>query len=118
MKSVASKMDKGSRESDKKLRVDLVPPCVIEGLAEVLTFGAKKYGDHNWKKGLYLEKEVVGPLLRHLLAWRQGQELDPESGMHTLKHVLCNAAFLVYFANRKEQYYGRFDDRDIRHKPK
>jgi hypothetical protein len=33
--------------------------------------------------------------LRHLPAWRGGEELDPESGLTHLAHALANAAFLM-----------------------
>ena len=79
-----------------KLRYSLVPPSAIEGLAEVLTYGAKKYKPNNWQKVEDTDR-YVDALYRHLEAWRNGEKLDEESGLSHLKHALTNVAFLIHF---------------------
>lgn len=86
----------GLRFDTGKNRVDLLSPQALEGAAEVLTYGANKYAERNWERGMAYSK-VYGPLLRHLLKWWRGEEVDEESGLHHLKHVLCNALFLVHY---------------------
>jgi hypothetical protein len=86
----------GKKFDDDKLRMDLLSIQAIEGIAEILTFGAKKYGDRNWEKGLNYSR-VFAALLRHLFAWWQGEDIDPESGLHHIDHVACNAHFLQHF---------------------
>lgn len=82
-----------------KPRHSLIPSEAITALAEVLTFGADKYGEHNWKKckntSVYLDA-----LERHLQAWRCGERLDKESGLPHLAHALCNLTFLVYLDSK------------------
>ena len=46
------KIEEGSKYDKNKLRVDLLSFQALQGIAEILTFGAKKYGDRNWEKGL------------------------------------------------------------------
>lgn len=87
------KFDKG------KLRMDLLPPDVLEALAQILTDGAVKYGAYNWSKGMAWSRPYAA-LMRHLLAWWGGQDTDPESGHSHLWHVLTNAAFLVAYEQR------------------
>lgn len=87
------KFDKG------KLRMDLLPPDVLEALAQILTEGAVKYGAYNWSKGMAWSRPYAA-LLRHLIAWWSGQDTDPESGHSHLWHVLTNAAFLVAYEQR------------------
>lgn len=77
-----------------KPRLALVPPSLIIGVAKVLTYGAKKYKVNNWRKTPDIES-YISALDRHLLAWRSGEELDPESGLHHLEHAACNIAFLI-----------------------
>ena len=77
-----------------KLQYDLIPPSALEGLAEVLTYGAKKYKPNNWKKVEDLG-QYRNALYRHLEAYRKGETHDEESGLHHLKHALCNVAFLL-----------------------
>jgi len=80
-----------------KLRYDLVPPSAIKALAEVLTYGAKKYKPNNWRNGEV--DRYVAALYRHLEAWRDGEQIDEESGMRHLAHAITNIAFLLELTN-------------------
>lgn len=64
-----------------------------EALANVLTFGARKYKPNNWKQcsdtGRYLAAAH-----RHLNAVAGGEDLDPETGLPHIDHVMCNLMFL------------------------
>lgn len=79
---------------DGKLRYELVPPSLGREVAKVLTFGAMKYDAHNWKQ-VDDPNRYIGALYRHLEAWRQGEEVDPESGFSHLAHAATNIAFLI-----------------------
>lgn len=84
-----------------KLRMDLLPPEVLRSLAEIITYGADKYGAENWRE---VEPErYEAAMLRHLLAWKEGEIYDTESGFDHLKHVLCNAAFLCALEAKNEK---------------
>jgi hypothetical protein len=89
-------IDVGDKFDDGKPRLDLVPYSTIQALARVLGFGAKKYGDWNWTKGLSWSRPFSA-LLRHLWAWFWGEDIDPESKLHHLDHVLANACFLRHY---------------------
>jgi len=77
----------------EKLRYELIPTSSTKALAEVLTYGARKYKPENWRKG-ELDR-YVGATMRHFEAWRAGEKLDPESGLPHLAHLLTNVAFLI-----------------------
>lgn len=74
-------------DSDKP-RTDLIPPQALLQIAEVFAFGAKKYDDRNWEKGL-LYHRIYGAMLRHLYAFWGGEDNDPESGKSHLAHAGC-----------------------------
>lgn len=76
-----------------KLRYELIPHSALEGLAKVLTYGARKYKPENWRKGEI--NRYVGAAYRHFEAWRAGEKNDPESGLSHLEHLLTNVAFLI-----------------------
>jgi hypothetical protein len=80
-----------------KLRYSLVPTEALRGLAEVLTFGAEKYEPNSWQEVENAEERYLDALIRHIEAYRSGEALDQESGLHHLKHAACNVAFLIYF---------------------
>lgn len=87
------------KHDDGKLRMDLITPEMINGLAEVLTFGAKKYSDRNWEKGLDKDR-LYAACMRHMNTWRGGIDLDDESGLHHLKHAFVTLGMLVTFIER------------------
>ena len=91
--------EKGIKSDKGKLRFDLVPTSAIEGLAEVLTMGAEKYTPNGWRTVPDAINRYYSALHRHLLAWRNGEMTDPESGLHHMKHVMINAAFLLEITN-------------------
>jgi len=92
---------KGRKYDTGKLRYSLVPPVAIKGIAEVLTFGASKYGPNNWQLVDNAEERYLDALYRHLEAYRAGESHDPESGLSHLDHAATNAAFLQYFESKK-----------------
>ena len=87
----------GKRDNQGKLRLSLVPPAATEYLAQVMMFGAAKYGDYNWRKaGKALSLlNICDSLERHLMKLKKGQDLDDESGLSHIGHILANAAFLA-----------------------
>jgi hypothetical protein len=79
--------------------MELIPPEPTRGLAEVLTFGANKYADRNWEKGMDWSR-CLGSLKRHLQCWEEGQQTDAETGISHLDHIICNAYFLSTYEKR------------------
>jgi hypothetical protein len=102
----------GIRHNQNKLRFDLVSPVAIEKMAEVLTKGCEKYPENNWRKGLPWIKGVTASIDRHLNAFKQGEDTDPESGLLHMAHIATNVMFLLEFykthpeCDDREQIYG------------
>ena len=90
---------KGIKFDDGKLQFSLIPPEIKLYLAEVLTFGAKKYAPNNWQK--IDVKRYYDALERHMNAFQLGEENDKESGMHHLKHALTNMMFITWLELNK-----------------
>lgn len=74
----------------------------LEGVAKVLTFGAKKYAAHSWKQVENNEERYRDALYRHLNAIEGGEATDPESGLSHWDHVACNALFLSQLNKDKD----------------
>ena len=91
------KFDKG------KARFDLFPMRIVEEAAEIMTFGAEKYGEDNWRLPMQGRRgRWFSACLRHIFAYWRGEELDPESGKNHLAHALCNLMFLMETKNDAE----------------
>lgn len=85
----------GRKDDSEKLRYDLMPVEVEEEIVKVLTYGAKKYAENNWKYVERFEDRYYAALRRHIAAWRKGEKIDPESGLHHLAHAACCITFLL-----------------------
>lgn len=81
---------------DTKPRLDLVPPGPIVDIAQVFTFGATKYRDRNWELGFKYGR-IYAAIQRHLLAWWDGEDIDPETGLSHLAHAGCDMLMLLEF---------------------
>jgi len=85
----------GGRKFDGgKLQYGLLPPQALKATVDVLTFGAQKYEPDNWKHVPDSKRRYFDALQRHIWAWQEGEQLDPESGKHHLAHALCCLMFL------------------------
>lgn len=83
------------KDRNKKLRMDLVPPEAIAGIARALTSGIKKgYADRDWEKGL-IWGDLYGAIHRHLLLFWARMDLDDESHLYHLEHAICDLAMLL-----------------------
>jgi hypothetical protein len=89
----------GVKYDKDKVRMELIPPEIELAIGAVLTFGAKKYNDRNWEKGMKWSR-IYGALRRHLTKFWAGQDIDEESGLSHLSHAACCIAFLVTYADR------------------
>ncbi len=86
----------GRKDDSSKLRWDLIPTGVLGQVIKVLTFGASKYSDDNWKKVPDRRRRYYAAMMRHVDTWWQGEKIDPESGVHHLAHAICCAMFLLW----------------------
>ena len=93
-------MTEALKHDKEKLKLELIPPEAINSLGEVLTFGAKKYGERNWENG-FCYSRLFGALMRHLWAFWGGEDIDAESGLPHLYHAHACIAFLVTHYDRK-----------------
>ena len=99
----------GIKHDAGKLPFELLPWDAISEVAAVLRFGAGKYGVRNWERGLMCGR-LYGALLRHVSAWWQGEDCDPETGLSHMAHASCCALMLLAYDER-----GRrdLDDRPV-----
>jgi hypothetical protein len=95
------------RYNDGKPRQSLLDPDFIEGMAKVITYGSKKYGDFNWAKGNNFSIPYDS-MMRHIIAFQKGEEIDKESGIHHLFMVATNAMILYYYSKKFPQFDDRF----------
>lgn len=75
----------------------------LEAVVSVLAFGANKYAERNWEKGL-AHSRTFAATARHLRAVQKGEMLDAETGLSHYAHAACEMLFALAFTVR-----GRVD---------
>jgi len=78
-----------------KAPMHLIPPFALEQTAWVQKLGAEKYGPYNWRKTGVCASTYVSAIMRHLNAWRDGEDLDPESGISHIAHIATSCNILL-----------------------
>lgn len=89
----------GRKDDAGKPRHDLIPPELPDAVAQVLAFGAAKYGERNWERGMNWGRPFAA-LMRHMWSWWRGEGCDQETGMPHLWHAACCISFLIAYENR------------------
>ena len=98
--------EKGMKHDKEKVQLELLSPIWLNGVGQVLTFGAKKYAAHNWRRGIEISR-LLGACLRHVFAFLGGEDKDPESGLSHLYHASC----CLMFASELHETTPAMDDR-------
>lgn len=81
----------------------LVEFKALEPMVKALEDGAKKYRPDDWKKA-YTQDELKDKMMRHLAAIMDGQEIDEDSGLPHIGHLMADAMFYSYFLTVKEGF--------------
>lgn len=105
----------GGQKGVKAQRHSLLPRHGLDVIAEVFGFGAQKYDDHNWRRG-YEWSKSYDALQRHLTAWWDGEDTDPESGLSHLGHAGFHILVLATW-ERLDGQGSQFDDRHTFNRP-
>lgn len=81
--------------ANKRVPLALIPPVSTVAVAKVLEHGAEKYGPFNWRETPVGTMTYLSAMQRHLSAFIDGEEFDPDSGMPHLAHIAAGAAILL-----------------------
>jgi hypothetical protein len=99
----------GLKYDSGKPPLSLIDRHALEAIGQVLAFGAQKYAAHNWRKGIVYSR-LIDAALRHLYAFADGEDNDPESGLSHVAHAGCCVIFLLGLMHAKPE----MDDRHSR----
>lgn len=72
-----------------------IPPAALLDLGAAMADGARKYGKFNWREHEVTASVYEDALMRHLMAWRDGEDAAPDSGVSHLGHIMACCAILL-----------------------
>ena len=97
----------GIKHDAGKAPMDLLSGQMLYEVARVLEFGAAKYARNNWRRG-FLYSRLISASMRHIHAFNDGQDSDPETGLSHIAHAICMLMFLLELHSRQD---SELDDR-------
>jgi len=75
----------------ENVRFDLITPIGLRRLAETCAEGARKYGDHNWQKGIPASA-MLNHAIRHIYLYLAGDRFEDH-----LAHAAWNILGVCHF---------------------
>lgn len=102
----------GVKYDTEKIRMDLNPQDALMATAAVFSYGAKKYDEWNWAKGMRAGR-LTAAMQRHLAAFSLGEDVDEESNLPHLWHLGCCALMLIGCDLRGALIDDRADDLSV-----
>jgi hypothetical protein len=98
-------------KSKHKPKIHLIPSEVIIGMARGYEYGIIKHGRFNFRFNDVTQTEVADSLLRHTLAWLDGEDIDQESGLPHVWLIGANYGMLewkrVHRPDLDDRYKGK-----------
>lgn len=92
-----------------KVPMSVVSATVLAEVAVGMLEGACKYGRHNYRHSGVRASVYYDAAMRHLMAWWEGEDIDPDSGMPHIAKCIT-----TLFVLRDAQQHGMCtDDRPI-----
>lgn len=95
-----------------KVPLSVVSAPVLMEIGLGMMEGARKYGRHNYRVAGVRASVYYDAAMRHLMAWHEGEDVDPDSGLsHVTKALACLTVL------RDSMIIGNWvDDRPPKHK--
>jgi len=104
--------------NEDKIDLDLVPwGLIAKHLPQAYMEGLIKYYKRSWELGFTTTSMFAGAM-RHLLAYREGENYDPSATeLGIKKHHLSGALFCILCMLDTFDNHRELDDREKDHKP-
>lgn len=78
-----------------KVPLHFIPPVALVHLGLAMEDGGSKYGLMNWREFTVSSSVYYDAIFRHLMAWWDGEDAAPDSGVHHLGHVMACCAIIL-----------------------
>ena len=98
---------KGVKFDQNKPSMSSIPKEAMWELGGALAYGAKKYGDGNYRNGMLVSRQLSAAI-RHIYQHLDGENNDPESGVTHLGHALASLAMACYTLKNHPEMDDRF----------
>lgn len=66
-----------------------IPGSALLHLGRAFAYGARKYGLFNWREKAITSSTYINAAMRHIEAWKDGEECAEDSSVHHLAHAMA-----------------------------
>jgi hypothetical protein len=93
---MSGKKDTNPKDAVGVLKVgeSCIPSGPVMEMGLAMLEGARKYGRHNYRTAGVRGSVYYDAIIRHLKAWWEGQDNDPDSDLHHLVKIMACCAVL------------------------
>lgn len=78
-----------------KVGLSNVSAPVLMMVALAMEEGARKYGRHNYRVAGVKHSIYYDAVMRHMMAWWEGEDIDPDSGLPHVAKAMASLAVLL-----------------------
>lgn len=96
-----SQDEKTHGDAHRKPQWHLMPFDVLVDCLAAFEHGARKYSPENWRNADDVDM-YFSACMRHMIAWKQGEKIDPESGNYHIGHALACLLILQWVDVHKD----------------
>ena len=110
---MSNKKDTNPKEAlgIRKVPLHAVPVKPLLELGLAMLEGGRKYGSHNYREAGVRYSTYFDATIRHLFAWWEGEDIDPDSGLPHIVKIMADMTVL-----RDSQHMGNgVDDRPVQY---
>lgn len=97
----------GIKHDQEKPDFSLLSSIAITKVAQVMTFGKRKYSANNWRGGIVYSR-LLAAALRHIFSYLGGESKDPETGISHLAHASCCLMMILEFEDTNPALDDRY----------
>ncbi len=78
----------------KKVPLSTISAPVMSEVGLAMLEGARKYGRHNYRAAGVRGSVYYDAIMRHMMAWWEGEDIDPDSGLSHIVKAIAGLAVL------------------------
>lgn len=101
---------KGSKHDANYLEkpdLSLIPKDALWEMAKAFSYGANKYGRHNYREGIEISR-LIAAAIRHITQYNEGEDLDPETRALHLGNGMAALAMAIYMHYNRPEMDDRY----------
>lgn len=97
----------GKKNDQEKPDLSLIPKDALFEMAKAFTYGANKYGRHNYREGIEISR-LLAASMRHITQFNEGEDFDEESKALHLGNSMAGLAMAIYMYYNKKEMDNRY----------